>query len=681
MRLREFFYTEDVKDDSNRKSEDDPRERFKLRKKSYFTPNKGRDMWLDLYIELIKNDIVNSLKRSGKLNISHDEQSAFQSLLHNDDIIIRPADKRSGIVIIDKAEYINKLYAEMKSNESYMETEEDLTMNSLKIVKQLVNKMYREGAISKEMQAYLIPRYPRSGKLNGNPKLHKPGAPLRTIVNGINTPTEKLAEVAEYELNEYVTQSPSYLRDTTDFIDKISQIKQPIPSDTILFCFDVCKLYPSVPRVEGLQACEEGLTKRSKPIIPTRYGLRMIETVLDNNNFNLGQKHYVQTDGVAIGSRLGKNFACSYMQKWDEQLMNFEVQPWFYKRFIDDGFGLWTGGIEKLKQFSEFANNIHQNIKVELRWSHQKLEFLDTLVRLENGNIYTELYRKPSDKQLYIQKTSCHPAHTKKALAYGLGIRIKRICEKVPDYIKHREELKQQLRKRGYSGREIEQQLQRVDKLDRQELLKTKKKTEPEEKRVPLVLTYSKMLPDIRNILRKHQKVLYNSERMRTVFQEPPLLAFRRDKNIRDVLVHGKTNRAFRSSPDICSCHICLLIFKGEVADTTKRHTYQTVTHTSCSDTNLVYGLLCKPCNKTIYVGETERSLKERISEHLRDIRQQVDKPINRHFIGHTERDLQVVVLQKLYHEGRLYRQILEEKWMKKLATKFPHGCNVKYNT
>ena len=65
----------------------------------------------------------------------------------------------------------------------------------------------------------------------------------------------------------------------------------------------------------------------------------MIETVLENNVFQFGDNHFIQTEGVAIGSRLGKKFACTYMRKWNEQLVNALKQPVFYKRFIDAGFG------------------------------------------------------------------------------------------------------------------------------------------------------------------------------------------------------------------------------------------------------------------------------------------------------------------------------------------------------
>ena len=120
----------------------------------------------------------------------------------------------------------------------------------------------------------------------------------------------------------------------------------------------------------------------------------------------------------------------------------------FYKRFIDDGFGLWTGSVDTLEKFAEYANSIHRNIKIELRYSREKIEFLDTWVHIENGRIYTSLYMKPTDKQLYLHKKSNHPPSTKSGLAYGLGLRLRRICEKQKDYQVHRRELKVQLRKR-----------------------------------------------------------------------------------------------------------------------------------------------------------------------------------------------------------------------------------------
>ena len=192
---------------------------------------------------MVKSDVIAGLTKAKTLNLSKQENTAMHELLHNDKIVIRSADKGSGIVIVNKEDYISKLREEMKNSDSFQETG-NRADKAVKDVKKLVNRMYREGAISKDMQQYLIPRYPRAGELKGNPKLHKQGAPMRTIVNGINTATERLAEVAEHELNEFVKSSPSYIQDTTDFLTKLSDVQQPLPEGTILFCFDVKKLYP-----------------------------------------------------------------------------------------------------------------------------------------------------------------------------------------------------------------------------------------------------------------------------------------------------------------------------------------------------------------------------------------------------------------------------------------------------
>ena len=111
--------------------------------------------------------------------------------------------------------------------------------------------------------------------------------------------------------------------------------------------------------------------------------MKMIETVLDNNMNNVStfnNKSYHKTEGVAICSRFGRNYACTYMFSWDEKFARFTLQPFLYKRFIDDGFGIWEHGQEALEQFYMHANSIHPNIRVELRYSAERIGILDTMV-------------------------------------------------------------------------------------------------------------------------------------------------------------------------------------------------------------------------------------------------------------------------------------------------------------
>ena len=324
----------------------------------------------------------------------------------------------------------------------------------------------------------------------------------------------------------------------------MTEIPSPLPENVILFCFDVVKLYPSIPRTEGIAACNEALDARCNPDIPTKAVTNMIETVLYNNAFQFNNKEYLQKEGVAIGSKLGRNFACTYMRKWDEELMKSDKKPLFYKRFIDDGFGLWEHGMEELVRFKEHANRIHPNIKVELRSSLEAIEFLDTWIKVEDGSLITDLYTKPTDKHLYVNSKSSHPTNVKKAIPYGLGLRIRRICSKEEDYQCRRGELKGRLRKRGYSGRFLEAQLKRVDGLDRGKLLEKANRKKMD--RVPIVLTYIKQLPNVHSIVRQPMDTLYSSKRMREVFKEVPIVAYRRDRNLGDLLVHGKNQQGVK---------------------------------------------------------------------------------------------------------------------------------------
>ena len=121
----------------------------------------------------------------------------------------------------------------------------------------------------------------------------------------------------------------------------------------------------------------------------------------------------------------------------------------------------------------------------------------------------------------------------------------------------------------------------RDDFVDRSELLKVIRKEDKNSKRVPLVVTYSNLLPDIQHITKKHLDVLHRSSKMRDVFKDPPIVAFRRDKNLSDVLVHGKTNKALKSTRLNCKpgCGNCSIISRETVSDFSPEQVYSGLGH------------------------------------------------------------------------------------------------------
>ncbi|XP_060589882.1 uncharacterized protein LOC132745064 [Ruditapes philippinarum] len=546
MRLREFFYDSQRENNDNEVSEEwcD-----KKKSNSCFTPNSGRDKCLDAYIDAVKEEILKGMKKKEVHNISRLEEIAMKDLLEDGTIVIRPADKGSGIVILDSDKYNEDIENELKDASTYKHVSEDPTAMILKTTKKLINRMDKDRTLPKRLSQYLIPDSPRPGQIKGNPKIHKPDNPLRLIISGIGTVTEQVAELAEKELDEFVINTPSYIKDTSHFLNEIKDIKNLPNKNAILFCFDVEKLYPSIPKNDGLEACKEALAYRKSKQIPDEEILNMIQLVLENNNFEHNGKHYIQVDGTAIGSKLGKNYACTYMRIWDRKLSEFRLQPLIYKRFIDDGFGIWTHGIETLQQFTEYANNIHSKINIKLRHSHKQIEFLDTLVILENGNIETDFYSKETDTHIYLHKDSDHPRNTKQAIPHGLGIRLKRICSDDNKYYKQRSLLGEQLKSRGYKTEWINRHLKRADQTSRKEALEKKNKP-MDQGRIPLVLTYSSYLPDTHKIVKKNMSILQKSKRMTDVFRSPPIVAYKRSKNFRDILIHGKLKKKERHNTE-----------------------------------------------------------------------------------------------------------------------------------
>ena len=117
-----------------------------------------------------------------------------------------------------------------------------------------------------------------------------------------------------------------------------------------------------------------------------------------------------------------------------------------------------------------------------------------------------------------VHKSSCHPNNVKKCIPYGLGVRIRRICNNEDDYRRNRNALKHQLRKRGYIG-----------KFSKASSPGSTGLIEKNNGRVPLVLTYSNLLPDVHKNLKKHQTLLEKSEKTKQAFASPPIVAYRRD--------------------------------------------------------------------------------------------------------------------------------------------------------
>ena len=93
---------------------------------------------------------------------------------------------------------------------------------------------------------------------------------------------------------------------------------------------------------------------------------------------------------------------------------------------------------------------------------------------------------------------------------------------------------------------------------------------------------------------------------------------------------------------------------------------------------DVVYGIECKICRKTVYVGETGRELRDRIKEHLRGIKLKRDTALSHHFNGnnHSINDMNVTVLENVESCSKSHLMRRQTYWINKLNTQLPSGLN-----
>ena len=376
----------------------------------------------------------------------------------------------------------------------------------------------------------------------------------------------------------------------------------------------------------------------------------------------------------------------------EELLSSASHKPLVWLRYIDDIFLIWTHGQEELDRFITLCNSRHATIKFTSEQSSESISFLDVMVSLSEGHLQTDLYTKPTDTHQYLEWSSCHPKHTKHSLPYGLAFRLRRICSTDEALHTRVSQLKQHLRSRGYPANVINKQVQKAINIPRSEALQHQEKKDCS--RIPFVITYNPALSSIATTIHKYLPILHASSRCKEAIPEPPMVAFRRPTNIKDMVVRStiKTSMATTSNTGFKPCQSCAACnhqhSSGKIHHAVPATTFSSsVTgemftikhHLTCTSVNVIYLITCSKCNQQ-YVGETKRMLKTRLLEHCGDTKHKRDKPVARHFNlpGHTAEDIRVIAIDRPGSSNYYHRTALESKWIKKLHTNTPEGINIK---
>jgi hypothetical protein len=124
---------------------------------------------------------------------------------------------------------------------------------------------------------------------------------------------------------------------------------------------------------------------------------------MENNIFKFSDTYWIQTKGTAMGTPAAPLYSIITFGYHENNtiLKNFKSNLIYYKRFIDDIFGIWLENPnDNYTQCDQWHNFKHQlNSFGSLNWNIEppttSTTFLDLTINIKNKKLQTKTYQKP----------------------------------------------------------------------------------------------------------------------------------------------------------------------------------------------------------------------------------------------------------------------------------------------
>ncbi|NJL55419.1 hypothetical protein HC928_09700 [bacterium] len=630
-------------------------------------------------------------------NLTREERTALLELSTDPRIIIKPADKGSCVVIMDREAYIKEAHRQLHNSKYYISIPAPIFKHTIPLINNTLQDMLVDGAISQKQYDFLrATGDDRPRQFYILPKIHKPRDKWpstdmpegRPIVSDTGSESYRVAKFINSFIRPISMSHPSFIKDTYDFVSKIRDIK--IYPNTLLVTGDVTALYTNMAFERTMNIVKQALSKHPCPRRPDDHILKLLELTMTRNDFEFHGNYYLQTCGMAMGKTYAPALADLYMLEIDEYMRNWPLQ--IHYRFLDDIFFTWEHSEQALITFQDHINSIIPGIAITLHWSKVSVNFLDTTIYRFAGlngvdTIRTRVYFKDTDTHQLLHKKSFHPNHTYKGVLKSQLIRFKRISSTEDDYNHTCHILFHTLSKRGYP-RSLMRKLKR-------DIWKTQLQTSSNPVRnadqpaiLPIIVPYNKLGTGLARGWRTAivQNQIYGTSR--------PIIAYMVGHNLKHHLVQSRINLPINqfwpvvpnhTLPGECitcddpKCKTCPILETGRTFSShISSRSFGVMGQITCKTSNLIYLINCNACHKQ-YVGETGRKLCERVCDHRSNILLRKKTPIARHFNlpNHSLAHFKIMGIHALLTQtGSHARKTLESNYQHLLHTLAPNGIN-----
>ena len=268
---------------------------------------------------------------------------------------------------------------------------------------------------------------------------------------------------------------------------------------------------------------------------------------------------------------------------------------------------------------------------------------------VQDNKLATSVHYKPTDSHSYLLYSSSHPSHVKDSIPYSI----------------------------------LSKALNRVQNVNRESALEPS--ASDNEERIPFTLTFHPNNLAARNVVLRNFKILQSDPETAPIFPNPPLVSFKRDRNLRNSLVRSSLPSNLEPGTFNCSrkvCNTCPFI-NSKTHIRGPNGSYQVNDHFDCTTSNIIYCITCTLCNK-LYIGESGRKLGDRFREHLLDVKNKgsdLSKPVARHFNlpGHSHEHMEICGIY-LHLGNNETRKRKEQRLIFKLGALAPNGINERFS-
>ena len=394
----------------------------------------------------------------------------------NTHIIIKPADKNLGLVIMNTLHYKHSCLQHLNDTNTYtiiQNYDKDLIYNRLQTIL-IRHKLFEVRTKRTPLAASLLQLQHHSSlriaPFYTLPKIHKsitPPIPGRPIVSSNSTLTYHASVYLDKELQPILKELRTVCTSARTVILDMEHFHAPLGS-TIL-CADVTSLYPNIPIDIGITTVRTVLQNlRCFHIDHLNFLMDLLHWVLTENYCIFDDVIYHQVKGTAMGTPTAVSYSNIFLYGIESPLL-LKYGHSYYTRYIDDVFSIFHSPLLAQSFITDF-NSIIPSIKFEAVTIGLTGVMLDLTLSLTPAPdllslcITHTIYQKERNIYQYIPIMSEHSPHIFKNFVLQELQRYRLACTSDIEYNRICDSFSLRLRARGYPPDIFNTALQQVPK-------------------------------------------------------------------------------------------------------------------------------------------------------------------------------------------------------------------------